>query len=74
MFPEEGQGLRVGHATQKEFLHFANVDVSWAVLDHVGNTEKPQSCAVRVKAEDGRRLGGLRVRRDSSFRGEGEEF
>lgn len=78
MLPEEGQGLRAGDAIWKELLHFASIDVlvSWAVLDHVGDTQKPQPCAARARAEDGTQLGGLRVGNGngSSSRGEGEVF
>lgn len=30
---------------QREFLHFANIDVfmNWGVVDHAGDTEKPSA-------------------------------
>ena len=48
---------------QREFLHFADVDVfmNWGVVDHAGDTEKPQCCVTRTKAEDETQSGGLSV-------------
>lgn len=44
--PEEGQGLWAGQGTQRGCFHFAYIDVfvTWALLDHTGDTEAPAVC------------------------------
>lgn len=48
---------------QRELLHCADISVflNWAVLDHAGDmdTENPQHCVIRARAEDATQSGGL---------------